>query len=91
MSRKEIIYLSGYHILTIMIIIGNLLVAGIIYRWHGYALFLLEKKDQAAFSSATKKERAEKEAVRKLEGVASWNETAYAKKYPWSVTKGSGE
>jgi hypothetical protein len=85
MARKEIIQLSGTHILIGMAILGNLLVAAFLYRYHSFALFRLEEQDLATFTAAQRAEREVKEDIRKLENKNSWNETTYAKKNPWSA------
>lgn len=85
MTRKEIVYLSGTHILIGMAVIGNLLVGAFLYRYHSFALFRQEERDLATFTEAQRNERDVKEAIRKLEGKRSWNETTYATKNPWSA------
>ncbi len=85
MARKEIIRLSGTHILVGMLVLGNLLVAAFIYRYHSFALFRLEEQDLATFTQAQRDERDVKEEIRKLEGKHSWNETTYAIRNPWSA------
>lgn len=89
MSRKEIIYLSGAQILLIMILVSNALVIGFFMRWHSYKIFRQEDADLSAFTIAQRKEHSVKESIRTKEGVLSWNETAYAKKYEWSRTDDS--
>lgn len=85
MARKEIIQLSGTHILLGMMVMGNLLVAGFLLRYHSFALFRLEDRDLATFTAAQRAERDVKEDIRKLEHKLSWNETDYAKQNPWSA------
>lgn len=85
MARKEIIYLSGTHILIGMAVIGNLLVGAFLFRYHSYMLFRLEDRDLGIFSQAQRDERNVKEDIRKLEHKISWNETTYAKNNPWSA------
>ncbi len=76
--------MSGYHILAVMIIVGNLLVVGFMLRWHNAQRFIQEKRAAAVFTETLRKERELKEEIRKLEGAKTWNDTAYAKKNPWS-------
>lgn len=85
MARKEIIQLSGTHILIAMAVIGNLLVGAFLYRYHSFALFRLEDRDLVTFTKAQRAERDVKEEIRELEHAKSWNETTYALKNPWSA------
>lgn len=85
MARKEIIQLSGTHILIGMALIGNLLVGAFMYRYHTLQLFRLEDRDLATFTAAQHAERDVKEDIRGLEHKKSWNETDYALKNPWSA------
>lgn len=85
MTRKEIVYLSGTHILIGMAVIGNLLVGAFLFRYHAFTLFQLEDRDMGIFSQAQRDERSVKEDIRKLEHKKSWNETTYAIKNPWSA------
>ncbi len=85
MARKEILQLSGTHILIAMAIIGNMLVGAFLYRYHTLAVFRLEDKDLGTFTDAQRAERDVKEEIRKLDQAKSWNETTYALKNPWSA------
>jgi hypothetical protein len=85
MARKEIIQLSGTHILIGMAVLGNLLMGAFLYRYHSFALFRMEDQDLATFTAAQRAERDVKEEIRKLENTKSWNETTYALKNPWSA------
>lgn len=85
MARKEIVYLTGRQILIAMILIGNAMVIGFFMRWHAYKAFRLEDADLSTFTAAQRKEHDVKEDIRKEEGVAAWNLTAFAQKNPWSV------
>lgn len=87
-DRKEIVFLSGRQILIVMLVIGNLMVVALMLRYHEMELFRLENADLNTFVSAQKKEHDVKEAIKQLDGVKSWNETAYAKNNLWSVLPG---
>lgn len=78
-ERKEIIQLNGFTILMVMALIANFLIVGFVYRWHGWKLFVLQKEHYDAHTVLLQKEREVKEEVAKLEGVSTWNDTAYAR------------
>ena len=78
-GRKEIFRLNGLTILVGMAVIANLLVVGIAYRWHNYQFFVSEKEHNVEYRNLYRMERAVKDEVVRLEGVASWNETAYVR------------
>lgn len=85
-TRKEIIELNGLTILIGMAIIANLFVVGIAYRWHGYQLFVIEKRHNIEYKKLLNAERSVKDEVVRLEGVKTWNDTAYVRALGKNVT-----
>lgn len=77
--RREIIQLNGLTILVVMALVANFLIVGFVYRWHQWKLFTLEKEHQIYYSKLLKKEHDIKDEIVKIEGVSTWNDTAYAR------------
>jgi hypothetical protein len=76
-ERKEIIQFSGVTILVVMAAIANLLIAGFLYRFHTYEVFVENKTYNEELRLVDLEERRHKDEIIKLEGVPSWNETTY--------------
>lgn len=76
-ERKEIIQLNGLTILVVMAVIANCLIAGFLYRYHTYEVFVENKKRNEEMLLIDTHERKLKDEIILLEGAASWNETTY--------------
>lgn len=76
-ERKEIIQLNGLTILVVMAVIANCLIAGFLYRYHTYEVFVENKKRNAEMLIIDKQERQLKDEIIALEGVSGWYETTY--------------
>ena len=76
-ERKEIIQLNGLTILVGMAIIANCLIAGFLYRYHTYEVFVENKKRNQEMLIVDTQERKLKDEIIQLEGAPNWNETAY--------------
>lgn len=85
-SRKEIVQLNGLTILVGMAIVANLLVVGFMYRWHSHQLFKQNKIHNFAYTALVKIEHDLKNEVVDLEGVSTWNDTAYVRALGKSIT-----
>lgn len=78
-TRKEILQLNGLTILVAMVLVGDLLIVGLVFRFHQYKLFTFEKDRQTQYTELLKKEHDIKEEVAHLEGVSAWNDTTYVR------------
>ena len=78
-KRKEIIQFNGLTILVGMVFVANFLVVGLVYRWHNYKLFMLEKKQNIEYTKLLGAEHRIKNEVVQLEDASSWNGTAYVR------------
>ncbi len=76
-ERKEIIQLNGFTILVVMAVIANCLIAGFLYRYHTYEIFVENKKRNREMLMLDTHERQLKDDIVALEGVANWNDTVY--------------
>lgn len=76
-ERKEVIQLNGLTILVGMAVIANCLIAGFLYRYHTYEVFVENKKRNKEILLLDTRERRIKDEIIALEGAPSWNETAY--------------
>ncbi len=81
-NRREIIQVNGVTILVVMALLGNLLVVGIIYRWHNYELFRAEKSQNILMRNLYQELRGLQLVIVEHEGAANWNETDYARTLP---------
>ncbi|MEK7118060.1 MAG: hypothetical protein AAB869_00430 [Patescibacteria group bacterium] len=77
--RKEVIQFSGLTILAVMALVANFLIVGFVYRWHNWKLFTLEKTHNIVYDELIQKEHEIKDEVVRLEGVSTWNDTAYVR------------
>lgn len=84
-ERREIIQISGTHFLIGAVIIANAVIAAAIYREHNIEVFRATRVHNADFSEITRSLREAKNDVTKLEGVAKWADTAYARARPWTA------
>lgn len=78
-ERKEILQVNGLTILIVMALCANFLIVGLVYRYHNYQLFVVEKKASVEYKLLLDKERDLKNEIITLENVSSWNETQYVK------------
>lgn len=76
-ERKEIIQFNGLTILVVMAVIANLLIAGFLYRFHTYEVFVENKTHNEELRLVDLEERRHKDEITALEGASSWNETEY--------------
>lgn len=81
-ERKEIIQLSGPTLVIVMIIIGNMFVLGVMYRWSEYQEYELTKFYARQYSKEIFEFRDIKNEVVRLEGAPNWNATYYVKAHP---------
>ncbi len=77
-QRKEVIQINGLSILMGMALIANMLIAGFVYRYHGYELFKEEKAHNLRMKDLHATAHVLKDDIIKLEGVKTWNESKYA-------------
>lgn len=70
--------MNGMTILVVMALIGNFLVVGFVYRYHSMALMKLEKDHNKAYTELLAQGRKVKGEVILIEGVRTWEETAFA-------------
>jgi hypothetical protein len=84
-ARKELVYISGHHFLIGSIILMNVLVGVLVWRYHNILVFRVSKAHNENFAQITRVEREIKNEVVKLEGAATWNVTTYAKARPWTT------
>lgn len=78
-ERKEILQVNGLTILIVMALLANFFIVGMIYRYHNYQLFVVEKKASVEYKLLLDKERDLKNEIILLEDVSLWNETQYVK------------
>lgn len=78
-GRKEVIQVNGLTILLVMALLANFFVVGLVYRWHNYQVFLLEKKHSIEYAELLQKERNMKNEIIQLEGVSAWDDTEYVR------------
>lgn len=78
-ERKEILQVNGLTILIVMALCANFLIVGLVYRYHNYELFVVEKKASVEYKLLLDTERDLKNEIITLENVSSWNETQYVK------------
>lgn len=81
-ERREIIQVNGVTILVVMALLANLLVAGVMYRWHNYELFRAEKTQNVLMRDLYQELRNLQLIIVEHEGAANWNETEYARTLP---------
>lgn len=78
-ERKEVIQVNGLTILVVIALLADLFIVGLVYRYHNYQLFLVEKKNNAEYELLLGKERVIKNEIVELEGASSWDKTEYMK------------
>lgn len=78
-QRKEIIKLDGLTILMGMALIANMLIVGFFYRYHGYQLYVEEKAHNLRMKELNSEAHQLKEDIIAIEGVKTWNDSAYSK------------
>jgi len=78
-QRKEIIKIDGLTILMGMALIANMLIVGFFYRYHGYQLYVEEKAHNLRMKELNSEAHQLKEDIIAIEGVKTWNDSAYAK------------
>lgn len=78
-ERKEIIQVSGLTILVVMVLVANFLIVGFVYRWHQWKLFMFEKAHGVTYTQLLQEGHDVKDDVTRLEGVSTWNDTAYVR------------
>ena len=78
-ERKEVIQVNGLTILVVMALLADLFIVGLVYRYHNYQLFLVEKENNAEYEGFLNEERGIKNEIVQEEGASSWNETEYMK------------
>lgn len=78
-ERKEIIQINGLTILIVMALCANFLIVSMVYRYHNYELVIKEKEQNKNYKALLDSERVIKNEIITLEGVPSWNDTAYVK------------
>jgi hypothetical protein len=78
-ERKEIVEINGTVILIMMILVGNLFVGALIYRWHHVVVFDAVFAERKEYSDLLANVREVKNEIVLLEGTKTWNDTAYAK------------
>ena len=78
-ERKEILQVNGLTILIVMALCANFLIVGMVYRFHNYQLFLVEKKANVESKLLLEKERGLKNEIIAIEGVPVWDDTQYMK------------
>lgn len=83
-ERKEVIQISGLSILVVMALVGDLVIAGLIFRWHQHEVFRSEKNQVAIMSDLLARERQLKNDIIEQEGVRTWNETSFVRSIPVS-------
>lgn len=79
-GRKEIIQVSGNTIVIMMIVLGDLFVAGIGLWSHHIVLFRENLRHERAYEKALSEQRKIKNEIVALEGVPNWESTTYAKR-----------
>ncbi len=79
-ARKEVVQLNGLTILVVIALIANFLIVGFFYRFHNYQLFVVGKKHNLEMKALLDTQHALHQEIIALEGVKTWNDTAYMKK-----------
>ena len=78
-ERKEVIQVSGLTIMVVMTLIADMLIGGIIVRWHNYVVVRHGMEHLILMRDLYRQENELQTKIVMMEGVKTWNDTAYIK------------